>query len=238
MRAMVGAAGLAMLAVQLASWYPGLARAPLALLELGTSLAPDGSSLPSTTVAVQPLPGATPCQGVACAPVWAAARPAGGGAQAMVDSIRKVLGALKSRLGTIQAAERAHASSMARKVRLLRQKVGSLHRVERKIAFLQSDVRSALAAPGPPGSRGQRGAQGPSGAGGQRGAVGPAGPRGVAGVQGAQGPPGLAGAPGVGGIAGPAGPQGRPGREGNGGARGTAGAGGGAVARSPRDCGK
>jgi len=111
----------------------------------------------------------------------------------MMENIKKVLHALDSRLGNVKDAEHDWKSAMAHKVKMLGQQVGSLDTEEKKVYFLQQDVKHKLAMPGPAGTRGQWGAAGRNGINGAQGTYGATGPRGIEGVQGKQGPAGILG---------------------------------------------
>jgi hypothetical protein len=158
------------------SWEDG----PVSTLVLSTSLAPDGHPLPPPVVPGGPFVQASPAT------------------KTMMDNIKKVLHALDDRLGNLKDKERDWKTSMAHKVKMMAQKLGSLSDDEKKVTFLQEDVKQKLASPGPIGVRGLPGSPGRDGMNGAQGPFGGTGPRGIEGVQGKQGPPGGIGAPGVG----------------------------------------
>jgi len=158
---------------------------PISALVLSTRLGLDGRPRP-----LPPPAGPAICAGPACGQ-------ADPGTQTMMENIKKVLHALDSRLGNIKDAERGWKSTMAHKVRMMSQQVGSLGSEEKKVYFLQQDVKRKLAARGPPGARGLPGTAGRLGINGGQGPQGASGPRGIVGVQGKQGPPGIIGAPGI-----------------------------------------
>lgn len=129
------------------------------------------------------------------APVWIeiSARPAGGGAFALLSPRQRVTPAPLA----IEA--------------------------DKIDGFDAAELQGAEGPQGPPGPQGPEGPQGdpgPAGAQGPAGPAGPAGPPGPAGDAGAQGPPGVTGPPGPQGIQGPAGPQGNVGPPGSSGADG------------------
>ena len=160
--------------------------APIAALVLSTRLGPDGRPLPPPVVPAAPVV----CTGPSCGQ----ADPT---TYTMMENIKKVLHALDARLGNVKDAERDWKSSMAHKTKLMRQQVGSLATEEKKVYFMQQDVKQKLAKPGPAGARGLPGAAGRNGIDGAQGPFGGTGPRGIEGVQGKQGPAGIIGAPGI-----------------------------------------
>ena len=161
---------------------------PIAALILSTGLGPDGRPLPP------PIPinvgGPVMCSGPSCGQ-------ADPGTQTMMDNIKKVLHALNNRLGNIKDQERDWKTSIAHKVKLMHQQVGSMFHEEKKVYFLQQDVKAKLAKAGPRGARGLPGAAGRNGIWGAQGPFGATGPRGIEGMQGKQGPAGVVGAPGI-----------------------------------------
>lgn len=161
---------------------------PISALILSTRLGPDGQPLPP--LPLPPPAGLAICAGISCGQ-------ADPGTQTMMENIKKVLHALDSRLGNIKSAERDWKSTMAHKVRMMSQQVGSLGSEERKVYFLQQDVKRKLVARGPPGPMGLPGQAGRDGINGAQGPFGGGGSRGIEGVQGKQGPAGIIGAPGI-----------------------------------------
>ena len=161
---------------------------PISALVLSTRLGPDGQPLPPPPL--PPSAGLAICSGPSCGQ-------ADPGTQTMMENIKKVLHALDSRLGNMKSAERDWKSTMAHKVRMMSQQVGSLGSEEKKVYFLQQDVKRKLAARGPPGPQGPQGQAGRHGINGGQGPFGAGGPRGIEGVQGKQGPAGIIGAPGI-----------------------------------------
>jgi hypothetical protein len=161
---------------------------PISALVLSTRLGPDGQ--PLLPPPLPPPAGLAICSGPSCGQ-------ADPGTQTMMENIKKVLHALDSRLGNMKSAERDWKSTMAHKVRMMSQQVGSLGSEEKKVYFLQQDVKRKLAARGPPGSQGPQGQAGRHGINGGQGPFGAGGPRGIEGVQGKQGPAGIIGAPGI-----------------------------------------